>query len=89
MTNFSTPCIASRLVDEIGVGAMLKNINHDDRRAIIIDWVGMSPDCIAVVADAKNYTPDAHDALQMYKIRRINLDKWIALTRGTDELLIE
>lgn len=92
---FGTPCIASKIVDDLGIGSILKHVNDDSVRAIIIDWIGSAPDCVAIVVDTESSDEQLETDYAMdkfrpdyYEVKIINLKKFIALTRGSDEMLI-
>lgn len=82
------PMRLDRALDNIGVGAMLKNLG-DDRRALIIDFhpaTGMP-----MVVQAKDRKRDKVPTKpRHYELRPIKEPRdWVVLTEGHDELLAQ
>ena len=84
------PCRLDRALDDIGVGAMLRNL-EDDVRAIIIDWrlPGGIPIAVRVTEKARRMDklPSRPGHYEVFIIR--DFKEWIVLTPGHDELFIE
>jgi len=82
------PCLLSKIIDDVGTGAIIKN-TETNRKAIIIDFVeqGIPMVCIYCGDEDENKEPqfDEND----YKIQKLsNLKEWIVLTLGEDNLLL-
>jgi hypothetical protein len=83
---YSTPCIASCVIDELSAGAVLKHVRNDSLRALVIIC---GDKCVAVTCDTEELDPGLMFDPVSYEAAFVNLDEWIALTLGGPEELVE
>lgn len=82
------PCLLSKALDDVGCGAIIKNV-ETDRKAVIIDFVdqGIPMVCMYHGDEDENKEPQFKE--NSYKIHKLsNLKEWIILTFGQDEFLL-
>ena len=90
---YDLPCRLDRYIDDVGVGAMLKNLN-DGMKAIVVDFVeqGMPVICMVSKKSMANIEktgnlPSKPSDYVVDVIKKTN--DWLVLTSGQDDVLID
>jgi hypothetical protein len=91
MSDFDLPARMDKVIDDVGVGALIKNL-ETDQRGIVVDLVHVDADVtfIVVVANlavVRGLSPMT--GLKDYELTDdVDPGAWLVLTKGGEELLI-
>ena len=91
MNEFTLPARLDKVINEVGIGAVIKHIEDDRRRGVVIDFIGIGPKVFIAEAIPKKLKGFKFPKKpKHYRITIIEKESdWIVLTLGDDVLLIE
>lgn len=82
------PCLLSKILDDVGAGAIIKN-TETDRKAIIIDFVGQGTPMVCIYRGDEDENKEPQFEENDYKIQKLsNLKERIVLTFGEENLVL-
>jgi hypothetical protein len=91
MNDFSLPARMDKVIDDVGVGSIIKHL-ETDQRGIVADIIHEGVDVKFIVVLAKLSVlrgDEPMSGLGDYDLTDdIDVGEWLVLTRGGDELLI-
>ena len=84
----TVPCILDKILDKIGSGAIIKNI-ETDRKAIVVDFVGQGFPLVCMYHGDEDESKEPTFQETDYKISKLSdLSEWIVLTMGQDGYIL-
>ncbi len=92
MSKFKLPALLSSVIDDVATGALLKNVNDDLHRVLVVDFNDGGQ---AIVAQVKKKIRKAEKVpispadFEFTVIKDTDTDNWIVLEWGHDQLLVE
>ena len=79
------PVLLDRVLDEVGVGAMLRN-TRTDRLVMIVDFRGFSPTIVVIGQKGEPWQGDwAEENYELFALD--DYHQWLVLTPGQDDFV--
>jgi hypothetical protein len=83
-----TPCLLDKVLDDVGCGAIFKNV-ETDRKAIVVDFDGGGSPLICTYHGDEDENKAPSFKASDYKISKLSDSKqWIVLTKGQDDFIL-